>query len=161
MSLNRTVSDLKVKTVTVRKKSGSSWVSPPEPFFVADARYRLELIFGNVDGRISWPDEQYRKDNVEVRVIAKGFHVGPQTYQQKTKLVFYTNSNYSTQVTGTKYRTSFFFEQYKTTYADSLLIAYFKMASGVSPLPITLFRWDIGIYASVRDWVWRKPFSKI
>jgi hypothetical protein len=161
MTLNRTVSDLKVKTVKVKKRSGSSWITPPEPWFVANQRYRLDLLFGNTDGKIAYPDEQYRKDNVEIRVLAKGFHVGPQKYKEKTKLIFYTNSNYSTKVSGTKYLTIFKFEQYKTVYADSLLMAYFKMSSGITALPIPLFRWDIGIYASVRDWVWRKPFSKV
>lgn len=161
MSLNRTVTDLKVKSVTVKKKSGTSWISPPEPWFVGGERYRLDLVFGNMDGRLIWPDEQYRKDNVDIRVVAMGFYIGPKQYQEKTKLVFYTNSNYSTEVTGTKYHTSFFFEHYETVYADSLLTAYFKLASSVTQRPLTLFRWNIGIYASVRDRVWRKPFSKV
>jgi hypothetical protein len=161
MSLNQTVADLKVKTVTVKKKSGSSWIKPPESHFVGGACYRLDLAFGNTGGQISYTDEQYRKDNVDIRVVAMGFMVGSDKYEEKTKLVFYTDSTYRTQVPSPRYRTSFSFNKYETTYADSLLTAYFKLASNVSHRAITTFRWDLGIYASVRNRVWRKSYSGV
>ncbi len=161
MALNQLVTDLKVKSVTVKKKVGNSWVRPPESHFISGVQYKLELVFGNANGMISYTDEQFRKDNVDIRVCGMGFKVGS-LFVERTKLVFYTNSTFTTQVSGgDKTRTSYFFPTYQTVYADSLLNFYFKMAAGVSTKTITSFSWDMGIYASVRNRVWRKILSQV
>ncbi len=160
MSLNRTVRDLKVKSIKVEKFFGGSWIKPTESFFLPGMKYRLVVGFGNTGGRIVWDDERYRKDNVDIRIVAMGFPYRG-AYYHKTKIVFYTGPSFSTQVSGAKYRTSFFADTFETTYADNYFYAAFKVKPGITSRAITTFRWSTGIYAGVRDRVWRKEYSTV
>jgi len=160
MSLNRTVADLMVKSVTVTTWNGSRWITPPEKYFVSGARYRLKFYFGNTGPKVKWADQQYRKENVDIRVVPMGFHYKKQ-YYDKTKITFYTDSTFSKQVQNPKYRTSHHLPIFETHNADVAFCSYFKPSSGIRRWPIRKFRWDMGIYASVRNRKWRKLFTKV
>ncbi len=157
MSANRTVADLAVKSIVARKRGGNSWVRPPEAYFVPGVPYKLEVVFGNTGGRIQWQDEQYRKDNVDIRIVAMGF--GGTSH--KDKVEFFVDQTLTTKKPAPTYRTTFHLDQFETTNADVQFEAYFEMASGTPTSRITTFRWDVGIYASVRDKVWRKPYTSV
>src|SRR5262249_48910952 len=55
------------------QSSGTGWIDVGPGGITADTSYRLDVVFGNAGGRISWDDEQYRKDNVNVRIVGLGF----------------------------------------------------------------------------------------
>ncbi len=153
MSANRTVSDFKVKSIKVQMRVGRGWRKPTRPTFDPGRLYRLKISVGNADGRIRYADEQFRKDNVDVRVVAKGFRMSG--YHSRSKIEFYEDATFQDVVPGAKYRTSFQYPQYETHHADSVAYAYFRVKSGVARFPILLFKWDVGVYASVRNRRWR------
>lgn len=157
MSLNRTISDLIVKKIRIKRKSGSSWINVLSQKPRSSHYYRIEVDFGNKDGRITWPEEKYRKDNVDVRIVAMGFYHNDR-YYRKTQIVFYKDNTYSTPVSGDKFRTRFLFNEYATTNADSRLYAYFRVTTDI-PYTFKKLKWNNGVYGSVRNKHWKKKFT--
>jgi hypothetical protein len=152
MSANRLITDLGVKSLSIKERQGASWVNAINP--KANTDYKVEIIFGNMNGSIIWDDEQYRKDNVELRLVALGFFQITR-YKYKEEIVFYTNSSYSTEVSGTKYRTTFKISKFETTAADVLFEGYFRVKINI-PSIFGFLKWDCGTYGSVRNRHWKK-----
>lgn len=160
MSLNRTVSDLKVKKIMIQRKSGSRWVSLPRDKRIrVNTRYRLAVDFGNTGGKVQWSDEQYRKDKLNIRVVGLGFMLSSGSYKFRNKIQFYTDKNFTAKVTGAKYRTSFYIDTFETTHSDARFYAYLMFDAGTPSYNANKLRWDCGIYASVRNRVWRKRYT--
>lgn len=157
MANDQLVSDLDVKSLVVKKQSGSNWASPPESHFVVGACYRLDALFGNSDGRISYPEAKYQKQNVEIRVVAKGFGVFG-VYTGKEHVQFYKAQDFTEIVNGPGHRTTFTLPVFDTTNADVLLCAYMKV-NAASPIHVLV--WDVGIYAAVRDFAWRSTATGV
>jgi hypothetical protein len=159
MANNMTVADLGVKSLALKRRSGSSWVNAGGGAVIAGTQYKLEITFGNMAVKITYDDEQYRKDLVNIRIVGMGFKAG-NSYFDKSKIVFYTNGSYSTPVAySEKSRLICNLASFEPHHSDVLFVGHLKFAPGVGARPGSSLAWDCGIYASVRNRVWRKMTS--
>lgn len=163
MSLNRTLKDFVVKKVSIKEFVGSQWRIPRHPrnHPIEGVKYRLEVICGNKDGRISWGDEgDYNKVLLQVRTVPVGFKVG-NSYKGAREMEFYTNSSFTQKVPGNqKYRTSFTLPEYKPTHADTLTYLYLMFKPNAPKMSFSKLVWTFGIYGAVRTHHWKKRFTR-
>lgn len=168
MAGNRTVSDLRVKSAKVLEDVGMvlrNWQPPTTTHFVTGRRYKLEVVFGNDGPAVTYTDERYRKDAIALHIDSKGFKVGS-TFDTQALPRFYTTESFLSAAPPVAGSTS----QVIVTVPGSLdtndpdreVAAYFRFNTPQVPLrAITTWYWRIGIYASVRNRVWRQSRSSI
>ena len=161
MSLNRTVSDLKVKRITIQRKYGNSWRSPSDRKIHPGVKFRLNVDFGNTGGMINWDDEQYRKDNVQIRIVCRGFLMNSGEYKLKNNIKFYKDETFTELVpTPNKYRTAINIDTYETHHADCRFYCYLMFDQGTPSYWASKLKWKCGIYASVRNRKWRTTTTR-
>jgi hypothetical protein len=171
MAVNKTVADLRVKSATVLEESqgpfgvGQSWKQPTDTFFVPGRKYKLEVVFGNASPPVTYPDERFRKDVIAIHIACRGFKVGSR-YEAQVLPTFYTSESYRTTVPpvagSTSQITVTFPRSLDTDEPDGEVEAYFRFNNPQLPQrAITTWVWRIGIYASVRDRVWRQTASSV
>jgi hypothetical protein len=158
---NKAVADLRVRSIRILRLDQGGYRPPPERFFAPGFSYKLEAAIGNAAPPITYPDGRYRKDQVQVRIVGRGFRIGDRFFDQAA-LTFYTNSTFSTPVSGDRFQISFAFAQpFGTSDPDRELEAYFRFGPSVRQRPITDWVWQPGVYASVRDWSLRNIASSV
>jgi len=150
------VSDLSIKNVALQRYDGKMWVGAGTGPLVAGVPYRLAVLFGNTQ-RVKYEDEQYRKDNVSIRLVAEGFKTATGAFTGRDWIVFCLDPECKTPKASPSYRVGWFFATYETTDLDVTFLEYvkFEIPAGQKFYAKDLY-WGSGIYASVRNRVWTR-----
>jgi len=149
MSLNRTITDLKVKQLIVEWRTANRWGQSGMPIFRTGVDYRLSLVFGNTAGRISWEGDRYDKENIRIQLEPLGIRTSSGIIL-KNALRYFDNASFSGPVRQRPPKLEIA-GPFKTTHADLLKYLYFRARPQIADYPLNRFRFSAFINAAIRN----------
>ncbi len=148
MVANQTITDLKVKQLIVRWRTGTgSYRSSGQPIFTVGKDYRLSVVYGNTSNPVVYEGDLYDKEDLRISLNPLGI-LTSSGYIHRDALQFYDGASFSTPVPHPPEH--LYPGPYKTTHTNRQYHLFFRPTPPIQSFPVNRFRFVAIISAAIR-----------